>query len=105
MLHIKTVFKVQLDKEKIYKIEYEKTKDTFALHKYVACLLQNRKYVYCKQIQKQWLQNELKKYLHYAVHTKNASPYEALFYFELNHAMGDHDKITKWLTLCPWLHF
>ena len=102
MIHIKTGFKVQLDKEKIYKIEYEKTKDILALHKYVACLLQNRKHIYCDQTQKQWLQNELRKYLHNAVHTKNASPYEVLFYFELNHAMGDHARIAKWLTLCPW---
>ena len=102
MFRIKTGIEVQLAEEKIYKNSYEKAKDISALHKYIACLLQNKKYADCDQKQKQWLQNELKKYLHCIVHTKNAKPYEALFYFELNHAFGDYSRINNWLSLCPW---
>ena len=95
-------FEYNLDLKNEYKFKFlEDNSDYVALHQYILCLLLGSQFVDSNGNLDAHLIGELGVYLEAVAQSDQAEPYEALFYYELNRALGNEDAIDSWLKKFP----
>lgn len=102
MLEVVSKFEYSVSLKNTYKLKFEEDNSNHvALHQYILSLLFGSQFVDENGNVNMELVNELGKYLDYAVHSDKAEPYEALFYYELNRALGNETQIDDWFEQYP----
>lgn len=102
MLEVESRFEYSVSLKNSYKFKFDDDKSNHvALHQYILSLLFGSQFVDENGNVDMELIGELGKYLEYAANSDKAEPYEALFYYELNRALGAEDTIRAWFEKYP----
>lgn len=102
MLKVESRFEYSVSLKSTYKFKFDNDKSNHvALHQYILSLLFGSQFVDENGNVDMNLVSEFGRYLEYAANSDNAEPYEALFYYELNRALGEDNKIHAWFDKYP----
>ena len=102
MLEIQSKFEYSVDLKNVYRAEFlNDPSNSIALHQYILSLIFGSQFVDETGKTNMDLIEELSMCLDCVAHLNEVEPYEALFYYELNRALGNEGKINEWFERYP----
>ena len=102
MFEINSKYEYSEQLKTTYKLKYDTDNSNLtALHQFILAFLKSSQFVDEENNTNYEVINEFVEYLSIIVNTNDAEPYEALFYYEINRALGNDSIIEEWFEKYP----